>query len=67
MPDNTSMVNYAMRLRDNTIIADFIARLRKKNVSYKNGRLLKSAKIPDGLTAICFKDPNGYRIEVFGK
>jgi len=67
MPDNTSIVNYAMRLRDNTTIKDFIARLEKENISYKNDRLLKSAKTPEGLKAVCFKDPNGYWIEVIGK
>ena len=67
MPDNTSMVNYAMRLRDTTTIADFISRLEKDNIVYREGRLLKSAKIPDGLQAICFKDPNEYWIEILGK
>lgn len=66
-PDNTSIVNYAMRLRDSTTIADFSARLMEQKVSYKHGRVLKSAKIPDGLQAISFKDPNGYWIEVIGK
>ncbi len=67
MPDNTSLVNYAMRLNDTTTLEDFIARLEKENVAYKKGRLLKSAKTPDGLQAVCFKDPSGYWIEVLGR
>lgn len=67
MPDNTSMINYAMRLRDNTTLAEFITRLEKDNIPYRKGRILKSAKIPEGLQALSFKDPNGYWIEIFGK
>lgn len=66
-PDNTSIVNYAMRLRENTTITDFIARLEKENIPYRKGRLLKSAKTPEDLQAVCFKDPNGYWIEILGK
>ncbi len=66
-PDNTSIVNYAMRLRENTTITDFKNRLEKENIPYRKGRLLKSAKTPDGLQAVCFKDPNGYWIEVLGE
>ena len=29
-PDNSSIVNYAIRLRDNTTMADFITRLEKE-------------------------------------
>jgi len=67
VPDNTSILNYAMRLRDNTTIEDFITRLETEKIPYKKGRLLQSSKIPDGLHAVCFKDPNGYWIEVLGK
>lgn len=67
MPDNTSMVNYAMTLRDDTSMSDFIARLEKNGIAYKEGRLLKSAKIPENFKAVHFKDPNGYWIEIFGK
>ncbi len=67
MPDNTSIVNYAMRLRDNTTLAEFITRLEKENIPYKKERILKSARTPDGLQAVSFKDPNGYWIEVLGK
>ena len=67
MPDNTSILNYAMRLNDTTTLNDFITRLEKENITYKKGRLLQSAKTPDGLQAVCFKDPNGYWIEVLGR
>ena len=66
-PDNTSLLNYTMRLRDSVSMEDFMARLKSQNIEYKEGRLLKSAKTPDGLKAVCFKDPNGYWIEVIGK
>lgn len=67
MPDNTSILNYAMRLRDNVSLSAFTKRLEKENIPYRQGRLLKSAKTPDGLQAVCFKDPNGYWIEVLGR
>jgi catechol-2,3-dioxygenase len=66
-PDNKSMLNYSMRLRDHTSMTTFIKRLKDQHIHYKEGRLLKSAKTPAGLRAVCFKDPNGYWIEVFGK
>jgi len=66
-PDNTSLLNYAVRLNDSTSIEDFIVRLETLNIPYQKGRLLKSAKTPVGLEAISIKDPNGYWIEVLGK
>lgn len=66
-PDNTSFLNYTMRLRENVTLDDFIQRLEGKKVSYKKGRLLQSAQTPEGLQAICLKDPNGYWVEILGK
>ncbi|MFK7979990.1 MAG: VOC family protein [Saprospiraceae bacterium] len=67
IPDNSSMLNYAVRLRDEISIADFIKILDKEKVTNKKGRLLKSAKSPDNLQAVTIKDPNGYWVEVLGK
>ena len=67
MPDNTSFLNYTMRLRDHVPMDDFIKRLEQQDITYRRGRLLQSAKTPEGLQAICFKDPNGYWVEIVGK
>ncbi len=66
-PDNKSLLNYSMRLRETTSMEDFIKRLENQQITYKEGRLLQSAKIPKGERAVSFKDPNGYWIEVLGK
>ena len=66
-PDNTSFVNYAMQLKESTTLDNFIKKLAHENIPYRNGRILKSAKIPVGFRAVSFKDPNGYWVEIFGK
>lgn len=65
-PDNTSFLNFSMRLRGDVSLADFIKRLEDYKVTYKHGRLLQSARTPEGLQAVCFQDPNGYWVEIFG-
>ena len=66
-PDNTSLLNYAVRLKEGVTLTDFVKRLEEANISYRSGRLLKSANLPEGYQAVCFKDPNGYWIEILGK
>lgn len=66
-PDNTSILNFAVRLRDHTTVSDFIKILDKEQVPFKKGRLLASARTPDNLQAVTIKDPNGYWVEVFGQ
>jgi len=66
-PDNTSLLHYTLRLQDSETIARFTERLDNQNIPYRKGRLLHSAKTPDGLQAVYFEDPNGYWIEVLGK
>jgi len=67
MPDNTSLLNYAVRLSEDTTISEFINRLEEHSIQYEEGRLLKSARVPSGHKVIRLIDPNGYWVEVIGK
>lgn len=64
-PDNTSMLYFSMRLKESENLADLKTRLKKEQIAYKEGRILKSAKTPTNKQAIHFLDPvNKYWIEI---
>jgi catechol 2,3-dioxygenase-like lactoylglutathione lyase family enzyme len=64
--DNDEMLHMTFVLRENQTIDELKARLKSKQIVWKEGRLIASAKAPTGKQAINFPDPNGHWVEVLG-
>jgi catechol 2,3-dioxygenase-like lactoylglutathione lyase family enzyme len=64
--DNDEMLHMTFVLRENETLAELKNKLQKRNIIWKEGRLIASAKLPSGKNAIAFPDPNGHWIEVIG-
>jgi catechol 2,3-dioxygenase-like lactoylglutathione lyase family enzyme len=64
--DNDEMLHMTFVLRGGETINELKTKLKKRNIAWKEGRMIASARAPQGKQAICFPDPNGHWVEVIG-
>jgi catechol 2,3-dioxygenase-like lactoylglutathione lyase family enzyme len=64
--DNDEMLHMTFILRGGETLDAMRQKLQKRGISWKEGKLIASARPPQGKQAICFPDPNGHWIEVIG-
>jgi catechol-2,3-dioxygenase len=65
--DNDSMMHYTMEIRDQNAYAKILENAKKMNISIRDGRMIKSAKMEDHWKAFCLQDPNKHWIELILK
>ena len=66
-PQTDDILHYAVQLKEGKTVDSLIVSLEQEGVRYRRGRLLQSARTPEGYQAVCLQDPDGRWIEVIGK
>jgi len=64
--DHGEMMHMSFQLRDKAELQTVKAKLLRRNQPWRDGRMIASARLPEGTEAICFQDPNGHWIELIG-